>query len=287
MKLILAFLRYLPKRKISFLTGLFVELELPSFILLPIIKLYVNFYKVELDEVKEPLESFKTFNEFFTRELKEGVREISKGEALVSPVDGTFFQAQKINDDRIIQVKGLSYNLEDLLSEKPLAENYKNGTFLNFYLSPKDYHNVHMPLAGKVKKITHIPGDLWPVNMCSVENIEGLYVRNERVVVEVETEKKGRFLLIMVGALNVGSIRLGRFSLKTNLWGQADEPNEVSLQNFEEKDLLLKKGEKLGAFCLGSTVLLIFKERFSLDRKIEDEFASSMPLSVKYGESLF
>ena len=232
---------------------------------------FVSKYKVNLNEaLLEDIEEYKHFNDFFTRALKDGSRPISDSQ-LVSPVDGVVSQYGSIKDSLIVQAKGKKYSVEALL-----AENSKNDLYTSFvtiYLSPKDYHRIHMPLDGSLKSMKYIPGNLFSVNQRTVDDIDQVFARNERLVCYFDSEY-GEIALVMVGAIFVGS-------METSWEGQITPPYNKSVKTFEydSHQIKLSKGEELGRFNMGSTVILLFPHNVS---KMNFEFNKTL----KMGQSL-
>ena len=232
---------------------------------------FVSKYKVNLNEaLLEDIDEYKHFNDFFTRALKDGSRPISDSQ-LVSPVDGVVSQYGSIKDSLIVQAKGKKYSVEALL-----AENSKNDLYTSFvtiYLSPKDYHRIHMPLDGSLKSMKYIPGNLFSVNQRTVDDIDQVFARNERIVCYFDTEY-GEIALVMVGAIFVGS-------METSWEGQITPPYNKSVKTFEydSRQIKLSKGEELGRFNMGSTVILLLPHNVS---KMNFEFNKTL----KMGQSL-
>lgn len=232
---------------------------------------FVSKYKVNLNEaLLEDIEEYKHFNDFFTRALKDGSRPISDSQ-LVSPVDGVVSQYGSIKDSLIVQAKGKKYSVEALL-----AENSKNDLYTSFvtiYLSPKDYHRIHMPLDGSLKSMKYIPGNLFSVNQRTVDDIDQVFARNERLVCYFDSEY-GEIALVMVGAIFVGS-------METSWEGQITPPYNKSVKTFEydSRQIKLSKGEELGRFNMGSTVILLLPHNVS---KMNFEFNKTL----KMGQSL-
>jgi phosphatidylserine decarboxylase len=210
---------------------------------------FVSNYKVNLNEAQlEDIEEYKHFNDFFTRALKDGSRPISDSK-VVSPVDGVVSQFGSIKEALIVQAKGKKYSVEALL-----AENSKNDLYTSFvtiYLSPKDYHRIHMPFDGSLKSMKYIPGNLFSVNQRTVNNIDQVFARNERLVCYFDSEY-GEIALVMVGAIFVGS-------METSWEGQITPPYSKSIKtyNYDSRQIELSKGEELGRFNMGSTVILL------------------------------
>ena len=218
------------------------------------IRIIVRLYGVNVDEAADPdFDHYDCFNAFFTRELKDGVRPIDADPlSLVSPADGKVSQAGLIEDGQILQAKGHHYSaLELLAGNKALAERLDGGSFATIYLSPKDYHRVHMPLAGRLTDMEFVPGDLYSVSDGTTQLIPRLFARNERVICHFEGEH-GPFAVVLVGAIFVGSIE--------TVWhGEVRAPrHEVTRWAYDGEDApILAKGEEMGRFNMGSTVILL------------------------------
>jgi phosphatidylserine decarboxylase len=217
---------------------------------------FIKHFKVNMDEALESdPHAYEHFNAFFTRELKPGVRPIIEGEGtLACPVDGAVSQARPIKDGRIFQAKGHDYSLEQLLGgSSERAEPFQGGSFATIYLSPRDYHRIHMPVTGTLRAMVHVPGRLFSVNPATTRVIPGLFARNERVVSIFDTEV-GPMAMVKVGAVNVGSIE--------TVWaGEVSPPagRIVRAWHYEgEEAITLQKGEEMGRFNMGSTVIVIF-----------------------------
>ena len=214
---------------------------------------------------------YKSFNEFFTRSLKEGVREIDTNpNSVVSPADGAISQLGKIEDGDIFQAKGQSFSVEKLIADPQLAEPFKNGQFATVYLSPKDYHRVHMPFAGTLTETLYVPGELFSVNQTTAENIPGLFARNERMVCLFDTEL-GRMAVVLVGAMIVAGI-------ETVATGKVKPTGRLELN---QHNLFLEKGAELGRFYLGSTAVILFEQD-----KMEWGAAFKANSTVVMGEAL-
>ena len=173
-----------------------------------VIKWFIGRYGVDMSEAAEPNpEAYATFNDFFTRELKPGIRPLADGEkTLVSPVDGAISQLGQVTGDRVFQAKGQSFSLSELLGgEEATTAPFADGEFSTIYLSPKDYHRIHMPMAGTLRQMIHVPGKLFSVNPVTAENVPNLFARNERVVCIFDTAS-GPMALVLVGAMIVGSV---------------------------------------------------------------------------------
>lgn len=246
------FLKLLPKNLVSRFAGYLADLPVPAPMLQSLIQVYSKFYKIQLDEVKQPLSSFRCFTDFFIRELKTEARFVDDTpNSIVSPVDGTIAEFGDIEDGLLVQAKGVYYTLNDLVG-KNIAKKFEDGYFITIYLSPADYHRIHTPIAGKVKSFTYFSGNLWPVNRIGVKNVGSLFAVNERIVTPVQSDN-GEILLIKVGATVVGKISLDYHKLKTN---QRNTSTQLDIPVIPAKKY--KKGQEIGQFQLGSTVILLF-----------------------------
>ena len=213
-----------------------------------------HIYGINMQEAEhENRKSYNSVNAFFTRALKSGVREIDTDpEAVVSPVDGTVSEAGPIHDQQIIQAKGREYTVLDLLAgDKALAEQFKDGDFATIYLSPKDYHRIHMPCDGSLQSMRHVPGRLFSVNPRTTRSVPRLFARNERVINVFETEF-GPMVLIMVGAIFVSS-------METVWHGEVNTTRKGNVREWQyDGSLKLAKGDEMGRFNMGSTVILLY-----------------------------
>ena len=223
-----------------------------------------------MDEAREQnLRAYESFNDFFTRALKPEARPIATDiNALISPADGAVSQCGSMTQGRLIQAKGHTYLVTDLVGDAVLSAQFENGTFITTYLSPKDYHRVHMPVAGTLIQSRYIPGKLFSVNEVTARRIPGLFARNERLVCWFESDH-GRFALIMVGAMMVAGIETvwqGTYSPRNanqyNYGGKLDERSKIEPPQFA-------KGEEIGRFKFGSTVILLLPDQVQLAAAIE------------------
>ncbi len=242
-----------------------------------IIQRFIKQFNVDMSEAeRQQPEQFLNFNDFFTRTLKEGARPIAEGEDIVvSPADGAISEMGTLQYGRILQAKGHSYSAVSLLGGcTERAKPFINGEFSTIYLSPKDYHRVHMPVAGALKEAYYIPGDLFSVNQTTANNVDSLFARNERLVCLFETER-GPMAMVLVGAMIVAGIE--------TVWsGQVAPLKKEAMKLFSteaDTPLLLDKGAEMGRFKLGSTVILLFPEGVVNWR---DHLAAGAP--VKMGE---
>lgn len=255
MKLTILLQHLAPKRLITIIAGKLANLECPK--LTPkVIAWFVQRYQVNMQEAgNSDINSYKTFNDFFTRPLKEDARPTAKAD-FICPVDGAISQLGAIQKNQIFQAKGHSYSTLALVAGNvPLASHFEDGHFTCLYLSPKDYHRIHMPCAGKLNSMTYVPGDLFSVNPTTAENVPNLFARNERVVCEFSSEAHGRFLMVLVGATIVGSM--------ATVWhGIINPPRSQSVRKwaYTNQEISLEQGEEMGRFLLGSTVVMLFEK---------------------------
>lgn len=217
------------------------------------IQRYIRHYKIDFSIIEKPVSEYRTLKEFFTRRLKPEARPIAPGhDVVVSPVDGTVSQLGDICEGTLIQAKGKDFTVIELLGgSEQEAKRYYGGKFITIYLSPRDYHRIHMPVAGNLVKYSYLPGRLYPVNQLGIENVERLFARNERLVTYIETDGLGSMALVKVGALFVGSVKVSYNTATTNIkhGRQTDEPI-TGTPHYE-------KGSELGWFEFGSTVILL------------------------------
>ena len=216
---------------------------------------FVNKYHVNLAEAElENIEDYINFNDFFTRALKTDLRPISESK-LISPVDGVVSQAGKIQDSQILQAKGRQYSTSELLADKA-SEELENGSFATIYLSPKDYHRIHMPCDGVLISMKYIPGNLFSVNQKTVNQVKRIFARNERLICLFDTDF-GVMAFVLVGAIFVGS-------MQTEWQGQITPPYSKTVINYDYKgrEISLAKGDELGRFNMGSTVIMLLPEDF-------------------------
>ncbi|MBA2653697.1 MAG: phosphatidylserine decarboxylase [Gammaproteobacteria bacterium] len=244
----------LPHHFLSRLISKLADCEIP-FVKNGLIKLFIANYKIDLSTVvSSELKDYPTFNHFFTRALRPDARPIvSETTAIASPADGVISQAGVIEDGELFQAKGSFFKLSNLLAgDAALAANFLDGQFVTIYLAPRDYHRVHMPIDGKLINTIYVPGKLFSVNNASVAHVPNLFCRNERLICRFETSV-GEVVLILVGAMLVAGIE--------TVWGQRETPcdsKEVVVKQYQDKGIVLKKGDELGRFQFGSTVILLF-----------------------------
>ena len=216
---------------------------------------YIRHYRIDPSIVEKPVHEYRTLKEFFTRRLKPGARPIAPGdEVIVSPVDGTVSQLGDICEGTLIQAKGKGYSVSELLGgSEEKARRYYGGKFITIYLSPRDYHRIHMPVTGRLLRFSYLPGRLYPVNKLGVENVARLVARNERLVTYIYAEERGELALVKVGALFVGSVKVCYSKATTNVKRGRHTEGDIS------GTPVRAKGEELGWFEFGSTVILLFE----------------------------
>lgn len=260
-----------PQQQLSRVVGKVAESEHPLVKNL-VIQAFKAKYGIDLSiaEQTDALK-FKSFNEFFTRALKDGVRHVDPDlKSIVSPADGAISQIGIVKEGDVFQAKGQSFSVEKLIGDPQLAEPFKNGEFATVYLSPRDYHRVHMPFAGTLTETLYIPGELFSVNQTTAENIPGLFARNERMVCLFDTEL-GRMAVVLVGAMIVAGI-------ETVATGKVKPTGRVELNHHQ---MALEKGSELGRFYLGSTAIILFEQD-----KIAWDTAFKANSAVVMGEAL-
>ena len=273
MDLFVGLQKVVPQKLITLLAGLLADVSWPTLKNL-LIAQFIKAYGVDMAEAKAlSITQYETFNDFFTRELKQGARPVDSGVAsVVSPADGAISELGHIQHGQIIQAKGIHYSVNRLLADEVLAQQFEGGTFATVYLSPKDYHRVHMPVAGEPQCLRYIPGKLFSVNQRTAEHVESLFARNERLVAEFKTGEQS-FAVVLVGAMIVGG-------METVLTGPLVRGNAVEELSFENRGL--GKGEEFGRFYLGSTVIILFPGEMN----VQFNAALSAGRTVRMGEQL-
>lgn len=210
---------------------------------------FAKAYKIDLQEAELSLENYPSLGEFFIRKLKPNTRPLGTTWAL-HPADAVITQAARIRSGKLIQAKNKTYSLKQFTADESALSKWDDGIFLTYYLCPTDYHRVHSPVSGTIRKVVHIPGALWPVNAWSTENIEELFSINERVLVEIETDR-GSVGVMFVAATNVGQIIL---SFDSEIVGNQFTKNKIE----KYYSLKINKGDELGAFRMGSTIVMLY-----------------------------
>ncbi len=250
--LFIALQAILPQHLLSRMIGWLAELERPVWLKNLLITLFMQAYGISLDEAEHPnAEQYRNFNHFFTRALEEGARPLA-GTRYVSPADCILSQRGDVDDGQLVQAKGRWYDTRGLLAgSEEEAANFDNGSFATVYLSPKDYHRVHMPISGTLRMTRYVPGDLFAVNNSTTAGVDQLFARNERLVCFFDTAD-GQLAVVLVGAIIVAGIE--------TVWGGVESPNPGTIREHRfspEEAPTLEAGAELGRFFLGSTVVLL------------------------------
>ena len=221
-----------------------------------LIRWFVRKYGVDMGEAENPdVGSYASFNDFFTRPLKPGARPLANAD-FVSPVDGAISQLGAIDDRHMVQAKGHLFSTTDLVGgDQALADRFRHGSFANLYLSPRDYHRLHMPCDGRLTRMIYVPGTLFSVNPVTARGVPNLFARNERVVCVFESPEHGAFVMVLVGATIVGSM--------ATVWHGVVNPRRTgkpSEWRYDDQAIMLRKGEEMGRFLLGSTIVMLFRK---------------------------
>lgn len=272
-----AITKFLPRNHLSYLVGKLVHWRGPRIWADITIRVFAKIYNINLDEAEKPVSGYPSLGEFFVRRLKAGVRPVAETAAAVHPADSQISQSGRIHGGKMVQAKGKDYSVQDLLANSEALKTYQNGFFITYYLCPTDYHRVHAPVSGLITKVTHIPGELWPVNKWSVENIHDLMSVNERIVVEIASDY-GPASVVFVGATNVGQIEL---SFDPSFRGNQLNMSKTRVVEYKTP-MSIEKGDELGMFRMGSTIIMVYPEAFA------NAFEGKMNLDqfVKVGQPL-
>lgn len=253
-------LKVLPQKYMSHVAGVLMSTNLPQPVARRAVKAFFSLYRVNFDEVREPLETFPSLQSFFVRELKDGARPIdATPEAFVSPCDGAWGASGVVEQGMALQVKGRPYSVGALLGDDALGAKFDGGTFATLYLSPRDYHRFHAPCGGDVVEARHIPGALWPVNNAGIAHVDGLFAKNERIVAMVRpdpvvsTHPDARLAMIAVGATMVGKVHVDfDAELSTNVKKAKGGQHKIY-----DPPKRIEKGAQWGRFEFGSTIVLV------------------------------
>jgi phosphatidylserine decarboxylase len=257
------------RNSISRLAGKFAKTKWPKFILSSAIKLYCKHYSIKLEDYQIPFEGFKTFNEFFTRKIRPELRPLSEG--IISPVDGSVYDFGIVNDEKKIFVKNQHFSVQDLLHQK----DNRFKSFAVLYLSPSNYHRVHAPFDIKISRIKYIPGNLRSVREDKVQKTDNLYCKNERIVLYGDSEY-GQFAFAFIGAMIVGKIKLSFEQKATSNMRKA-----CCTELKYEETITIKKGDELGYFELGSSVIIL------LDSPVFTTISLKQNSEILLGQKLF
>ncbi|WP_431025751.1 archaetidylserine decarboxylase [Halomonas sp. H5] len=260
----------LPHHLLSRLVGRLAETRI-GWLKQLLIKAFIRRFKVDMGEARVPdPRAYACFNDFFTRPLREGARPIESG--LVSPADGTLSQCGETHHGTLIQAKGQAFSITSLLGgDMKRAASFRQGSFATIYLSPRDYHRVHMPLTGTLREMVYVPGRLFSVNQATADHVPNLFARNERLVCIFDTEE-GPMAMVLVGAMIVAAIE--------TVWAGQITPLSGRVQSIRfDEPITLEKGAEMGRFKLGSTVVMCFTKEIDFEELVPD-------ISVKMGERL-
>ncbi len=282
MNIIIAILYLLPKNLISFAVGKLSSIKLPAGIAQPILSFLVKALKIDMSDAEKPLSSYDSFLDLFTRKLKEGTRPIES--SVVSPADGTLAISEPCYGLTTIQAKGYEYSVGQLVyGSYEKSDAFDPAWALTVYLAPKNYHRVHTPISGSLRKIRYLPGELWPVNPPFVKSVQNLFARNERLVFDIELPSSAMVHVVMVGAINVGRIKakvLDDFFTNDRVSFSGGKPREFDIPQERSS---LKEGDELGTFLLGSTVVCVFPRALKDTVEFVD---AAQPRPIKMGETL-
>ncbi len=245
----------LPKRHLTLLAGRIARAR-GGAMTTRLIRWFVARYGVDMSEAANPdIASYASFNDFFTRPLRDGVRPLASAD-FVCPVDGAISQVGAIDDHHIVQAKGHRFTTTEMIGgDATLATAFRHGSFANLYLSPRDYHRLHMPCTGRLTRMIHIPGSLFSVNPVTARGVPNLFARNERVACIFDSPEHGMFAMVLVGATIVGS-------MATTWHGviNAKRTGTTSEWRYDDQDIVLHQGEEMGRFLLGSTIVMLFPQ---------------------------
>ncbi len=245
----------LPKQRLTMLAGRIARMR-GGAMTTRLIRWFVARYGVDMSEAADPdIASYASFNDFFTRPLKSGARPLAAAD-FVCPVDGAISQLGAIEDRHMVQAKGHRFTTTDLVGgDASLADRFRHGSFANLYLSPRDYHRLHMPCAGRLVRMIHVPGSLFSVNPVTARGVPDLFARNERVVCVFDSPEHGPFVMVLIGATIVGSM--------ATVWHGVVDPTRAGTpadRSYANESVILEKGEEMGRFLLGSTIVMLFRK---------------------------
>jgi phosphatidylserine decarboxylase len=265
--------RRAPTGLYSAIVGACARTPVPRPLRSPLYSAFARVAGARVDEAESPLAEYPSFGDFFARRLREGARPLESS-PVISPCDGAVAASGRVVDGTLVQAKGRTYSVAELLTVPSLAASFAGGSFLTVYLSPRDYHRVHAPVDGTLVAYHYVPGARWPVSGRFTRHVDRLLAVNERVVIELSTEW-GPCAVVMVAAAGVGNVWLAHLDDDTRVWREAGEPRHVNLPPAP-----LRAGDELGSFLLGSTVVLLLPAKApALDLRATDSV-------VRFGEAL-
>lgn len=265
----------LPHHAISRIVYKLTRIESPMVV--PVIKVFSKVFKVNLNEaVQSDPSAYSSFNAFFTRAIKPELRPIAETD-IVCPVDGTVSQSGAIEQGRIFQAKGQDYSVQELLAcDEAMAAQFANGQFMTIYLSPRDYHRIHMPFAGQLTEQVHVPGRLFSVAPHTVKTVSRIFARNERVIAHFDTEY-GAMAMVLVGAINVAAIETVWDGLVTPPKGKS-----IARKTYDSDAVSLQKGDEMGRFNMGSTIVMLMASKHP---EISSSLVEGLPVKMGQGIS--
>lgn len=252
----IAGLKLVPKNMMSRVAGRIAGVSLPGPLRRAQLRAFALTFGVDVDEARDPIETYRSVQDFFVRALKDGARPIDPAaDAFVSPCDGAWGEAGRIEGGTLFQVKGRPYSVASLLDDEEAARRFDGGTFATLYLSPRDYHRFHAPCAGRVVRADYVPGTLWPVNNAGIRHVHGVFAQNERIcayLAPFEGDEDRIVCMVAVGATMVGKVRVNFDELTTNVRGA-----RRTSRSYDESPPVLDKGQEWGRFEFGSTIVLL------------------------------
>lgn len=252
--LLIGTLGLIPKNLLSRAVGAAAHARLPSPVTRASVKIFASRYGIDMDEAEHPISEYRTIGELFTRRLKPGARPIDRRPGFaVSPADGHVSNSGRIRDGELIQAKGRTYSVADLLRDRNEGERFANGSWVTVYLSPRDYHRVHHPVEGRIVASRYVPGHLWPVNDAAVNRVEDLFCVNERIITYVDSPI-GEVASVMVGATSVGHMTM---AYDDEIVANRGMP---AVHKLYDDGLPVARGDEQGVFRLGSTVVVLFAD---------------------------
>jgi phosphatidylserine decarboxylase len=250
--------RVAPKRAYSGAVGWGAGLEIPGWLRPTLLTRFARLYGIDISEAERALADYRTVDEFFTRQLRPGARQVDPDlDAVVAPSDGTVIESGRVTEGHLLQVKGVLFELDDLLGDTELASRLEGGGYLTTYLSPRDYHRVHSPIAGAVVGWRYMPGKLYPVGAKSVAREPGLFISNERLVTIIDGGRAGLCALVMVAAVGVGHITAA-YDDTIATHQRSFKPGKTSQMHYDVPRPVAK-GAEIGTFHLGSTTIAVFE----------------------------
>ena len=253
----------LPKQRLTRLAGRIARAR-GGALTTRLIRWFVARYGVDMSEAENPdIASYASFNDFFSRPLRKGIRPLAHAD-FICPVDGAISQVGAIDDHHIVQAKGHRFTTTELIGgDGALAAAFRHGSFANLYLSPRDYHRLHMPCAGRLISMNYIPGSLFSVNPVTARGVPNLFARNERLVCVFENAEHGTFVMVLVGATIVGSIATAWHGIVN-----AKRTGAPTEWRYADREIMLEQGEEMGRFLLGSTIVMLFRpEAIAFDER--------------------